>query len=457
MKKHLITIFLVILGFYVSAQTPTLTLSIADASMLPNMKPSGAHFKVDRVYGQNLQTEYYFKSGVPTSPLSPFLASLHFNIISTYVDPSTGLVAEGYWTTEKVYSALINTIDFSKSMDHLVSAADIFKSDSTRIALDSVRLEDYKATVVTALNSKFNNPTGTTTQYLNGQGSSVSFQWLTDSTLMVVTQRFVSKDSIYNNPTWIGYLDYSTKLSNKPNLSVYETTSHAASTFYPLANPNGFISSVPAQSFASLTAKPTNLSGYGITDAYPLSGNPSSFLTGITSGQITTALAFTPVTNARALTINGTTLDLSANRSFSVGTVTSIGLSSTDFSVSGTPVTSSGNITANLTTTGIAAGTYGILTIDSKGRATLGKRQEPYTGTTSGSGTYTVTYATAYAVEPNVIISQKGGTPTNTILLTSSSATGFTVTANNRVEVLGLLPTYPTLNGAIVNVLVTEK
>jgi hypothetical protein len=32
--------------------------------------------------------------------------------------------------------------------------------------------------------------------------------------------------------------------------------------------------------FASLTSKPTDLAGYGITDAYPLSGNPSNFLTG---------------------------------------------------------------------------------------------------------------------------------------------------------------------------------
>lgn len=85
------------------------------------------------------------------------------------------------------------------------------------------------------------------------------------------------------------------------------------------------------------------------------------------------------------------------------------------------------------------------------------KRQEIYTGTTAGAGTYTVTYSTPYSVEPNVIISQRGGTPTNTLVLSSSSTTGFTVTANNRVEVLGLLPTYPTLNGAVVNVIVTEK
>jgi len=60
-------------------------------------------------------------------------------------------------------------------------------------------------------------------------------------------------------------------------------------------NPNGYISFVPAQSFSSLTGKPTTLSGYGIVDAYPLTGNPSGFLTSITLGQITTALGYTPI------------------------------------------------------------------------------------------------------------------------------------------------------------------
>lgn len=42
-------------------------------------------------------------------------------------------------------------------------------------------------------------------------------------------------------------------------------------TPYNATNPNGYISSVPAQSFASLTGKPTTLSGYGITDAANIS------------------------------------------------------------------------------------------------------------------------------------------------------------------------------------------
>lgn len=54
------------------------------------------------------------------------------------------------------------------------------------------------------------------------------------------------------------------------------------------------------------------------------------------------------------------------------GTVTSVGVASTDLSVSGSPVTSSGDITLNLVTSGISAGTYSGLTINNKGIATAG-------------------------------------------------------------------------------------
>jgi hypothetical protein len=57
------------------------------------------------------------------------------------------------------------------------------------------------------------------------------------------------------------------------------------------------------------------------------------------------------VQSARSLTINGTTLDLSANRTWSVGTVTSVELSLPNiFSLTGSPVIGSGTITATLKT-----------------------------------------------------------------------------------------------------------
>jgi hypothetical protein len=54
--------------------------------------------------------------------------------------------------------------------------------------------------------------------------------------------------------------------------------------------------------------------------------------------------------STRTLAINGTTLDLTANRSWNVGTVTSVGLSLPNiFSLSGSPVTTTGTLTAALT------------------------------------------------------------------------------------------------------------
>lgn len=95
----------------------------------------------------------------------------------------------------------------------------------------------------------------------------------------------LSSAGSYSNPTWLANLA-ATKitglsavatsnsyedLSNKPNLSLY----------YLASNPNGYLTAVPAQAFASITGKPTTLLGYGITDGYPLTGNPSNFLTSV--------------------------------------------------------------------------------------------------------------------------------------------------------------------------------
>lgn len=155
-----------------------------------------------------------------------------------------------------------------------------------------------------------------------------------------------------------------------------------------LTNNSGFLTSVPAQSFSSITGKPTTLSGYGIVDAYPLSGNPSAFLTSISSGQVTTALGYTPlsaevdgsITNeielpmqtgqsGKVLSTNGTSPSWVNSPT---GTVSSVGLISSDLTVSGSPITTSGSITANLTTTGVSAGTYDWVTVDTKGRISTG-------------------------------------------------------------------------------------
>lgn len=121
-------------------------------------------------------------------------------------------------------------------------------------------------------------------------------------------------------------------------------------------------------------------------------------------------------------------------------------------------VTGSGTtaITATLSSVG-TSGTYGLVTTDSKGRVVSGKRQEVYSGVTNASGVYTVSFGTTYSVSPNIQASIINATDTQNIRITSVTTTGFTVLVRNRVDVVGLLPTWANVNAANVDVLITEK
>jgi hypothetical protein len=83
--------------------------------------------------------------------------------------------------------------------------------------------------------------------------------------------------------------------------------------------------------WSKITGTPTTLSGYGITNAYTKTETDSLLS------------AYTPMT--RQLTINGVTQDLLANRTWNVGTVTSVGLAVPTGFTSGAAVSSSGNLT----------------------------------------------------------------------------------------------------------------
>ena len=87
---------------------------------------------------------------------------------------------------------------------------------------------------------------------------------------------------------WTPLLPSSTIWSNIPttsSLNSYSLTSHL-------------------HTFSSLTSKPTTLLGYGITDAYPLSGNPSAFLV---AADIAGKQA-TLVSGSNIKTVNGATV-----------------------------------------------------------------------------------------------------------------------------------------------------
>lgn len=85
-----------------------------------------------------------------------------------------------------------------------------------------------------------------------------------------------------------------------------------------------------------------------------------------------------------------------------------------------------------------------------------------YSGTTSGSGTYIVTFSSAYTNTPNVQAQIIGGTVNQFVLVTSRSTTGFTVTTYARTvtSLLGidvLTGATTTVNGLAVDVLVTSN
>jgi hypothetical protein len=89
------------------------------------------------------------------------------------------------------------------------------------------------------------------------------------------------------------------------------------------------------------------------------------------------------VPTSRTITINGTTQDLSANRTYNVGTVTSVGLttSTTGVTIGSTPVTGSGNITIDIATA--SGSTIGLLSASDW--TTFNNKQNAITLTTSGS------------------------------------------------------------------------
>jgi len=208
--------------------------------------------------------------------------------------------------------------------------------------------------------------------------------------------------------------------------------------------------------------KPTTLAGYGITDAYPRTGNPSGFLTGITSGQVTSALGFTPYsasnpssfitqTGARSsisLTTTGTSGAATYNSSTGVlnvpnyapgaGTVTSV---TAGTGLSGGVITTSGTI--SMPSVG-AAGTYSGVSTDAQGRVTAGTTRVQSSATRALNTIFQVSSTrdalVNYSVQCTITASIAGGQSCDVILEIATDA-AFT-TGVQTVGVIGTGQTY---------------
>lgn len=194
--------------------------------------------------------------------------------------------------------------------------------------------------------------------------------------------------------------------------------------------------------------KPSTLPGYGITDAYPATGNPSGFLTSITSGQVATALGFTPynatnpssfITQAGArsaisLTTTGTAGAASYNSSTGTlnipnyapgtGTVTSVSAGS---GLSGGTFTTSGTISMPSTGT---AGTYTNVTTDAQGRVISGLNAS--INDAPGRSLVTTTASTGFQISAtrNAQVCYEGSFSTTSSIGGPSSASVFLETAD---------------------------
>lgn len=208
--------------------------------------------------------------------------------------------------------------------------------------------------------------------------------------------------------------------------------------------------------------KPTSLAGYGIADAYPLTGNPSGFLTAITSGQVTGALGFTPYSasnpssfitqsgarTAITLTTTGTSGAATYNSSTGVlnvpnyapgtGTVTSI---SAGTGLSGGTITTSGTI--SLPNTGMA-GSYSGVTTDAQGRVTAGTVRSQSAATRTLNTVFQVSSTrdavVQYAVQCTVTASIGGGQDGD-VFLDIASDSGFTANVQS-IDVAPCSQTY---------------
>jgi hypothetical protein len=171
----------------------------------------------------------------------------------------------------------------------------------------------------------------------------------------------------------------------------------------------------------------------GVTNNNQLT-NGAGYITGINSSAVTTALGYTPVTNARTLTINGTAYDLSADRSWTIAAGVSSITAGTGISTSGTSnvtITNTG-VTSNVAGTGISiSGGTGAVTITNTGLLSGAAGTGISVSTSSGNLTITNSGVTSNVAGTGISVSGATGAVT----ITNSGVTS--ITAGSGISISG--------------------
>lgn len=126
------------------------------------------------------------------------------------------------------------------------------------------------------------------------------------------------------------YTGFDTRYLKLVDTNLFLRKTQASTLYYPLTgNPSGFLTSF-TETDPIWTGVASTYRTKVQNDAlyYPLSGNPSNFLTSITSGQVTTALGYTPVnpngTGSQYIKGDGTFGTYSAGVTYTAGQNTKI-------------------------------------------------------------------------------------------------------------------------------------
>lgn len=319
----------------------------------------------------------------------PILTAATFRIVYHYSWQEVG-------TTFKVISSIgTDPVDYTPIVIQDTSSID-FSSTIVRFErLDPTHNDGDQDYFVT---------TGSQGQLLRTPKSSLTFPFSSITSVPAYitassTNTLTNKSG--NISQWTNNTGYLTSISGS------DVTTALGYTPYNSTNPNGYITASVAVTLtnkAGLISQWTNNSGY---------------ITGISGGDVTSALGYTPVTNARSLTINGVAYDLTADRSWSIevvppGTVTEYAGTSAPSGYllcDGSAVsrtTYSALFTAIGTTYGVGDGSATFNVPDTRQRFPLGKASSG-TGATLGSSGGTVDHL--HTVDPP---STTSGTPSGT-------------------------------------------